>query len=128
MISLNALAAQEHRNDLARAAGHRHVFGEDQLAAQLDGTLALRLAHPDEAPIVHRLAQLDDAEDLTGEVLLALLDGEAIAALSLRDGRVVADPFHRTEAAVAVLRLRAGERAGKGSRRGLRAILRPRFA
>lgn len=72
-----------------------------------NSTIELRPAHPDEADVVRWLAQLDDAPMLSGEVLLAVVDGEAVAALSLQDGRVVANPFVRTEDAVALLRLRA---------------------
>lgn len=69
----------------------------------------LRRAAPDEAGVVRRLAALDDARELAGPVLLALLDDEAVAALSLRDGRVVANPFVATADAVALLRLRAAQ-------------------
>ena len=47
-----------------------------------------------------RLAELDSAEPLIGRI-----DGEVRAALSLRDGRVVADPFVRTTDLVEVLKL-----------------------
>jgi len=68
----------------------------------------LRLAHTGEAATVRRLAALDDAPELEGQVLLALVDGAAVAAISLRDERVIADPFLPTRDVVAVLRLRAG--------------------
>ena len=68
-------------------------------------TLALRVAHVDEAPVVRRLAALDDARPLDGDVLLALVDGEAVAALSLDDGRVVANPFLPTADTVRLLSL-----------------------
>jgi hypothetical protein len=70
---------------------------------------------------------LDGAPALEGEALLALIDGEAVAALSLRDGHVVANPFVRTEAAVALLRLRAGHVSGSRPGRRRRFIMRPRF-
>jgi hypothetical protein len=44
--------------------------------------------------------------------LLALIDGKAVAALSLRDGRVVANPFVRTDAEVVLVRLRRARAAG----------------
>jgi hypothetical protein len=69
--------------------------------------VALRLAAPDERHLLQRLAALDDAPPLDGRVLLALVDGEAVAALSLYDGRVVANPFRYTESAIELLRLRA---------------------
>ena len=70
-------------------------------------TIALRLACPDEAATLRRLAELDEAPAPEGEVLLALIDGDAVAALSLDDGRSVANPFVPTADALALLRLRA---------------------
>jgi len=70
-------------------------------------TVTLRLAEDDEAPEVRRLAQLDSARDLKEPVLLAVVNGDPVAALSLHDGRSVADPFVRTSEAVDLLRLRA---------------------
>jgi hypothetical protein len=72
-------------------------------------TLALRVAGADEAPVVRRLAALDDSPPLDGEVLLALVDGEAVAAVSLDDGRVVANPFLPTADTVTLLSLRASQ-------------------
>lgn len=69
--------------------------------------VTLRFAFPDDATAISRLASLDSAESPTGQLLLAEVAGELRAALSLRDGRVVADPFHRTAALVALLRERA---------------------
>jgi hypothetical protein len=78
--------------------------------------------------VLHGLAQLDDAPDLDGEALLALIDGEAIAALSLSDRRVIADPFVRTEHAVTLLRIQADHLFGRRERRRLRGMPRLRFA
>jgi hypothetical protein len=77
-----------------------------------NSTLALRVAQTDEAPVVRRLAALDDSRPLDGEVLLALVDGEAVAAVSLDDGRVVANPFLRTADTVRLLSLRASQLTG----------------
>jgi hypothetical protein len=87
-------------------------------------TVALRMAEGDEAPVVRRLAALDDAPAPQGPVLLALLDGEAVAALSMLDRRVVANPFLSTRDVVDLLRLRAEHIAGPGPRRGRPALLR----
>jgi hypothetical protein len=75
--------------------------------SQTNSTLALRLAHPDDALAVRRLAALDDAPPLAGQVLVAFLDGEPVAAMSLVDGRAVANPFLPTADVVALLSLRA---------------------
>src|SRR5689334_5611449 len=82
-----------------------------------DHTLALRVADDDDAPAVRRLAALDDAPPLHGDVLLALVDGEAVAATSLSDGRVVANPFVRTADTVRLLSLRASQLSERPARR-----------
>jgi hypothetical protein len=82
-----------------------------------DHTLALRVADDEDAASVRRLAALDDAPPLRGEVLLALVDGEAVAATSLSDGRVVANPFVRTADTVTLLSLRAAQLAKRPARR-----------
>ena len=83
-------------------------------------SLYLLPAGPVDAGTVTRLAALDETEPLTGEVLLAVADGEAVAAMSVDDGRVAADPFARTGDAVALLRLRAAQaRQGSGAPRRL---------
>jgi hypothetical protein len=70
-------------------------------------TIAIRPARPDEGRALHDLAAIDSALPLAGDVLVALVDETAVAALSLDDGRVVADPFRRTADTVALLRMRA---------------------
>lgn len=70
-------------------------------------TLTLRWATPADAVAVADLAALDSAAALDGTVLLAEVSGRPVAALSLIDGRAVADPFVPTERVVALLRLAA---------------------
>ena len=48
--------------------------------------IALRLAGADDADTLRRLAELDEAPELDGEVMLAVIDGEPAAAMSLSDG------------------------------------------
>ena len=59
-------------------------------------SLLIYLARTDDRRELHRLAALDSSDPLQGDVLLGRVDGELRAALSLSDGRVVADPFTRT--------------------------------
>ena len=84
-------------------------------------SLFLVPAGPVDAGTLVRLAALDETEPLTGDVLLAVADGQAVAAMSVDDGRVAADPFTRTGDAVALLRLRARQArpSGAGRRLGL---------
>lgn len=129
--SINTLAASEHTAELRRAADQWRLDGFSlSIAPALtqSSAVGLRLAGSDDAHLVARLAALDDAPALQGQVLLALIDDEAVAALSLVDGRVIANPFVATSEAVALLRLRAEHLSGRRARRRLRSILRPRFA
>jgi hypothetical protein len=81
----------------------------------------IRLAYPDDQTVLRRLAALDSQEPLEGDVLIAELDGLAVAALSLPSGRVVADPFVHTPPVVDLLKVRA---ARAEPRRRLRRRLR----
>lgn len=53
-----------------------------------------------------RLAALDSARPLRGPALIAESDGQMVAALPLRSGRAIADPFEPTAQIVALLELR----------------------
>jgi hypothetical protein len=68
--------------------------------------VVIRPAHDADLAALHDLAELDSAAPLTGPVLVALVDGSPWAALGLDDGRVIADPFRESGAAVELLRLR----------------------
>ena len=76
--------------------------------AQNPRALTLRLATPDDAPRIARLAALDSSVPPAAPLLLAELDGEAVVAVSLLDLATVADPFRRTASvrAIAVARAR----------------------
>ena len=88
-------------------------------------SMTIRRARTDDAPTLHRLELLDDHALPAGEALVAEDDGEPIAAVHVATGTAVADPFRRTAAPVALLRLRAaqlrGETAPAPARRRLRA-------
>jgi hypothetical protein len=67
----------------------------------------IRVAGDDDAHTLRRLAELDSRPALGGRVLIAEDDGVAVAALSIDEGRTIADPFHRTGVPLALLRMRA---------------------
>jgi hypothetical protein len=69
-------------------------------------SLTIRMAHTDDAPALRRLAEVDSTTPLTGSIMLAELDGVSLAAISLDNGRVTANPFKRTAAIVSHLRMR----------------------
>lgn len=130
--SLSMLAAREHMADLHRLAERRRPIAEmrkPQASHTADRpAVSLRIAGVDDAHVVRDLAALDDAPVPEGEVLIALIDGEPVAAQSLRDGHVVADPFVHTTAAVALLGLRADHLSGRRPSRRRRFVLHPRVA
>jgi hypothetical protein len=68
---------------------------------------SIRFATEADTDTLLRLAELDSQQPLAGRVLIAQTDGTPAAALSLRDGRAIADPFQRTDHLVANLRMRA---------------------
>jgi hypothetical protein len=130
--SMSSLAAKEHVADLRRVAEHRRrLAGTRELwasEAAMAPDVSLQIAGVDDAQTLRNLAGLDDAPVPEGDALLALIDGEPVAAMSLRDGHVVANPFVHTEAAVSLLRLRAEHLSRRRPRRRRPFILRPRFA
>ena len=67
----------------------------------------IRPATDADAAALRRLAALDSARPLTGRVLIGELDGAPAAALSLKTGAAIADPFQRTDALRAYMRMRA---------------------
>jgi len=87
----------------------------------------IRRAQDADTSTLAGLAALDSAEPLTGSVLVALSQGRPWAALSLDDGRVIADPFFRTAGAVDLLRLRA-EQIRAAERQPQRSLRRRRIA
>lgn len=71
-------------------------------------TYTVRLVTADDATALCRLAGLDSSSAPKGPALIGEIDGVPAAAMSLLDGRVIADPFQHTEHLIACLRVRAG--------------------
>jgi hypothetical protein len=81
-------------------------------------TITLQRATADDDAVLRTLAQLDSAAPVRRPALLAVVDGRSVAAASLSDERLVADPFTDSAEAVALLRMhRAALVAGRGARR-----------
>ena len=66
--------------------------------------LSVRPASADDAFALRRLAQVDSARPLRGDVLLAETDGRLLAAVEVESGRAVADPFYPSAELVELLR------------------------
>jgi hypothetical protein len=93
--------------------------------------ITIRPAYAHDLSAVAYLAALDSAPMPPSPVLLAEVDEQPRAALSLADQSVVADPFFPTVDLVALLRTHAAtisdERAPRRSRRAVRRF-RPHLA
>jgi hypothetical protein len=72
-----------------------------------DTDMIIRRTTPDDAIALLRLASLDSQRPLGSDALVAVVDGQIHAAVSLSDGRAVADPFRPTAELVDLLRMRA---------------------
>ncbi|MEA2322688.1 MAG: hypothetical protein QOF29_1098 [bacterium] len=79
--------------------------------------ITIRPARPSDEWRLVRLAALDSARPLRGERVVAESDGRLIAAVSVTDGRAVADPFQASAGIVDLLRVRIAQGAGAPPRR-----------
>jgi hypothetical protein len=80
--------------------------------------LTIRFATAFDAADIASLAELDSSRAPRGDVLVAYVDGELWAALSLDDGHVVADPLRPSAEAVEVLQERRRQLRRPRRRRG----------
>jgi len=85
--------------------------------------ITIRRATDDDARALDRLARLDSQRLPRGPHLVALAADRPVAAVSLRDGRWVADPFLLTDDVVDLLRERVGHLTGRPlPKRGVPAL------
>lgn len=110
----------------------RRAVGPEPVAAGEAGaqaTVILRFACFDDAPDLLRLAQLDSAQPVSEPILVGEASGRIVAAVSLADGRAIADPFLLSAGVVELLRARARQLQGTDRRRwrGLRLRRRVRL-
>jgi hypothetical protein len=87
--------------------------------------ITIRAAGDADLAALARLAGRDSDRVPAGPLLIAAVGPEVRAAISLVDGAVVADPFHRTVELVEMLRIRAAG-ATAGSRGTVIRFERPR--
>ena len=92
----------------------------------LDSTvITFRTATADDETLLRDLSELDSQHALRRPAVIATVDGDAVAAISLADGQIVADPFTRTEDVVVLLRARVAALAHERhahARSGLRRL------
>lgn len=70
-------------------------------------SVSIRRAGPADVEAIERLAALDGRRVSAGDHLIADVEGEAWAAVSVQTGEVVADPFLPTAHVADLLRLHA---------------------
>jgi hypothetical protein len=92
--------APEQRHGLAESATIRRATAADRVALE-------------------RLAALDSASAPVGDVLMAEVGGEVVAAIVLAGGATIADPFRPTAELVELLGLRAAGLGAATTRRRL---------
>ena len=81
-------------------------------------SIAIRFAEPTDLGRIDTLAALDSTRPLDGDILVAEVGDEAIAAIDLHNGRAVANPMRPTAEAVRLLQLRREQlRADAAARR-----------
>ena len=80
---------------MRRARWWKRILGPVQDPGSGDA-VGLRYAVPADADAVARLAEVDSSRAPRGVVLLAEVEGELWAAVSVDDGHAVADPFRPT--------------------------------
>jgi hypothetical protein len=78
--------------------------------------MIIRHATRDDESGLRRLAALDSKRPPRGEALVAEAEGRIQAAVSLTDGRSVADPFRPTAELVDLLQMRAAQLGAAGPR------------
>src|SRR5919201_955737 len=110
MFGLRSHIAQARERDLRRAGEHDALLREAlraRKAAELRAAVTIRQEEPADRTRLMRLAILDSSEVPRSPLLVAEADGQLRAAVSLRDGTAVADPFHPTAGIVKLLVVRA---------------------
>jgi hypothetical protein len=118
---LHRLAIDVQQDLVDERAARLHVALGDLAAdrrARVLEAVTVRLASAADSPTLIRLAQLDSANALSHPILLAELSGQPVAAVSLADGVVIADPFVPTAEVVALLKLRVRQLRRAGADRG----------
>ena len=71
--------------------------------------VAVRLAGPEDEAAMAHVAALDSSALAGGPHLIAEADGDVIAALAIRSGQAVADPFRWTADVIELMKVRAAQ-------------------
>jgi hypothetical protein len=90
-------------------------------------TYVIRQATAQDERALHRLAELDSQRPISGPALIGEIDGLPAAAVSMTDGRTIADPFQPTAVVRQLLRMRHGALLAYARTPSLRERLREAF-
>jgi hypothetical protein len=114
MMLARARSEELRRLAAASGTGRRMLRRRPTVRAPSVAEVAvtIRYAFPDDAHALARLAALDSSQVPAGPLLVADVEGELRAALSLSSGAVIADPFERTVALVELLLARGRQLRG----------------
>lgn len=88
--------------------------------------ITIRSSRSADGPALSRLAALDSQRLPSGDLIVAEVCGEIVAAYEPRSARAIADPFRRTADVVDLLKVRASGVSSPARRHGLFAL--PRVA
>ena len=86
--------------------------------------VCIRLAGTGDSAAMNRLAELEGRSLPAGDALIAAIDERVLAAISMKSGETLADPFQHTAGLVDQLVGARAHKLGLSTRRGLRARLR----
>jgi hypothetical protein len=114
-------AAQTADRHAAAATARASRRARKASARSLGERLVLRRAAVEDAPALARLARLDSAPRPAGDMLVAELDEQIVAAVPVAGGPAIADPFRPTADVVELLQARVARFAPQ------RPAHRPRF-
>jgi hypothetical protein len=105
--------------DLTSRASGPFEAEDREKEAEMDSEITIRQSTDSDRQNLVRLAELDSGSAPAGDALLAFVDDELRAAVTLESGVVLADPFYPTAELVQLLRTHAGQRNGRTHLLGL---------
>ena len=124
-ISETIVRTRERELDRATRDVHRRQ-AIPKVPRSTKESVLLRMTTIGDAEAIERLAALECTPEPDCRCVVAEVDGTVVAALPLRGGKVMADPFRPTAHLVPLLELRAKQLAAqaKPRRTGLRRLVR----
>lgn len=119
MLSDDKFRTLEHEAAVSRLAHEAAPAPELE-----DGEIELRLCRASDDPALERLSALAERPEPFGRLVVALVNGELVAALPLAGGHALTDPFRRTAHLLRLLELRAEQLRRPEPRRGAFRLIR----